>query len=141
MRSICYLPQLLTVFVVSAAAAAQSPWGFPFGQRFTAVSLNGQNYSEKAPTITIEQDLSKGVITGTGFAGCNGWFGRVTLGQQEIGIGDVGTTKMFCVDRMSAESGFLNALKDIKRWRMDGTQLVLEGDATKLLLTPATGKP
>jgi heat shock protein HslJ len=42
---------------------------------------------------------------------------------------------------MSAESGFLNALKDIKRWRMDGTQLVLEGDATKLLLTPATGKP
>ena len=34
MRSVTYLPQLLTVFIVSAAAAAQSPWGFPLDRQF-----------------------------------------------------------------------------------------------------------
>jgi heat shock protein HslJ len=142
MRSITYLPQLLTVFVVSAAAAAQSPWGFPVGQRFTAVSLNGQSYGAKAPTITVNRDVDRDVLRGDGFAGCNRWFARVTLGQHQFGVGELGTTKMFCADRMAAESHFLNALKTVKRWRMDGPRLVLEGERTTLLLSPAaSNKP
>jgi heat shock protein HslJ len=138
MRSISYLPQMLTVFLVSAAAAAQSPWGFPVGQRYVAVSLNGQTYAEKAPTITVKQDGQREALAGSGFAGCNTWFGRVTLGQTQFGVGDVGTTKMFCADRMTTERGFLDALKSVSRWRLDGKTLVLEGDRTTLLLAPVT---
>ena len=102
-----------------------------------AVSLNGQGYAEKAPTITIQQDDKRSVLAGSGFAGCNSWFGRVTLGQKQFGVDEVGTTRMFCREQMKAESGFLDALKSVKQWRMDGKTLVLEGERTTLLLAPA----
>ena len=137
MKSISYLPQLLTVFLVSAAAAAQSPWGFPLEQRFVATSVNGQNYGAKPPTLTITRDPKNHALMGAGFAGCNRWNGRVALDQKQFGVGDLGTTKMFCVDRMAAESSFLSALKAVKHWRMDGPLLVLEGEQTTLLLSPA----
>ena len=137
MRPVTYLQQLVTVFLVSVAAAAQSPWGFPISQRFVAVSLNGQSYGQKAPTVTVTQDAERNVLTAGGFAGCNTWFGRITLGQKQFGVGDLGTTKMFCGDRMDREIGFLDALKSVKRWRMDGPLLVLEGEQMTLLLSPA----
>ncbi|HXF86922.1 MAG TPA: META domain-containing protein [Xanthobacteraceae bacterium] len=136
MRPVSYLPQMLTVFVVSAAAAAQSPWGFPIGQRFVAASLNGQAYQDKAPTITVRHDAQRG-LAGSGFAGCNTWFGKVTLGQTQFGVGELGTTRMFCADQMQTETAFLEALKSAKRWRMDGSALVLEGDQVTLRLIPA----
>ena len=137
MRSISYLPQLLTVFVVSAAAAAQTPFGFPLNQRFVAISLNGQHYEAKSPTLTVRFDTNRDVLMGAGFAGCNTWNGRITLGDRHFGVGNLGTTKMFCADRMTAEAGFLTALKSVTRWRMDGQRLVLDGQRTTLLLAPA----
>jgi heat shock protein HslJ len=137
MRSTSYLPQLLTVFLVSAAAAAQSPFGFPLNQRFMAISLNGQDYAAKSPTLTVKLDAYRNLATGAGFAGCNVWSGRITLGERQFGVGDLGTTKMFCADRMAAEVSFLTALKSVTRWHMDGPRLVLEGERTTLLLSPA----
>jgi heat shock protein HslJ len=137
MRSTSYLPQLLTVFVVSAAAAAQTPFGFPLNQRFVAISLNGQNYAAKSPTLAVKLDANRNVLTGAGFAGCNTWSGQITLGDRQFGVGDLGTTKMFCADQMAAEAGFLTAMKSVTRWRMDGPRLVLEGERTTLLLSPA----
>src|SRR5262245_30792272 len=119
MRSISYLPQLLTVFLVSAAAASQSPWGFPIERNFVVTKLNGQNMTGKSPTITITRDPQhQDTLRGAGFAGCNRWMGQVTLDREQIGLGNIGTTRMFCSDRMTDESNFLNALKSVKRWRM-----------------------
>ena len=142
MRSISYLPQLLTVFVVSAAVASQSPWGFPLERHFVATSLNGQSFGAKSPTLTVTRDQKQDMLRGAGFAGCNRWMGQVTVGQNQFDVGNLGTTKMFCADRMAEESNFLAALKAVKRWRMDGATLVLEGERTTLLLSPAApGKP
>ena len=137
MRSISYMPQLLTVFVVSAAAAAQTPFGFPLDQRFVAISLNGRNYEAKSPTLTVRLDPNRNVLMGAGFAGCNTWNGRITLGDRQFAVDDLGTTKMFCADRMAAEAGFLDALKSVTRWRMDGQKLVLDGAHATLLLVPS----
>ena len=137
MKSISYLPQLLTVFVVSAAAAAQSPWGFPLEKRFVATSLNGQAYGTKSPTLTIKRDPKNHELTAAGFAGCNRWNGQVKLEQKQFGVGDLGTTRMFCADQMAVESSFLSALKDVKQWRMEGPQLVLVGAQTTLTLSPS----
>jgi heat shock protein HslJ len=137
MRSASYLPQLLTVFVVSAAAAAQSPFGFPLNQRFVAISLNGQDYAAKSPTLSVNLDANRNVLTGAGFSGCNTWRGEITLGDRQFGVGDLGTTKMYCADHMVAEVSFLTALKSVTRWHMDGPKLVLEGERTSLLLAPA----
>lgn len=136
MKSISYLPQLLTVFLVSAAAASQSPWGFPLERNFVATSINGQTFGGKSPTLTITRDQKQETLRGAGFAGCNSWMGQITLDRDQIGVGQVGTTRMFCADRMADESVFLNALKSVKRWRMEGPTLVLEGERTTLLLSP-----
>lgn len=138
MRSISYLPQLLTVLIVSAAAASQSPWGFPLERNFVATSLNGQSLGARLPTLTITRDSKQDALRGTGFAGCNRWMGQVTVNQSQFGVDQLGTTKMYCADRMADESSFLNALKAVKRWRMDGATLVLEGEQATLLLSPAS---
>ncbi len=137
MRSATYLPQLLTVAVLSTAAVAKTPFLFPLNLQFIAVSLNGQDYAAKSPTLTIKHDPKTNAMTGAGFAGCNIWSGRVSLEGERFGMGDLGSTKMFCADQMVTESSFLTALKTVTRWSMDGPTLVLEGDQIKLLLAPA----
>src|SRR5262249_49414371 len=136
MRSVNYLPQLFTVFVVSAAAAAQTPWSFPLDRQFVATSINGQTTGSKAPTLTITPDPKNHAVFAAGLAGCNQWRGAVSLGQGRIGLGDLGTTRMYCADQMSAESDFLSAIKAVKHWHMRGTTLVLEGETASLEWAP-----
>ena len=135
MRSISYLPQLLTVVVISTAAVAQTP--FPFNRQFVAVSMNGQDYTTKSPTLTIKASTNGDALRGTGFAGCNKWSSRIVLREGQISLGQLGTTRMFCADQMAAESNFLDALKSVTHWRMEGSMLVLEGGRTKLLMALA----
>jgi heat shock protein HslJ len=136
MRSVSYLPQLLTVFVVSAAAAAQSPWGFPLDRNFVATALNGQVLNDKAPTLVIQRDSENRVLRGSGFAGCNEWQGEIALGQNRFDVNYLGATKKYCVNQMTVEANFLTALRAVKHWHMDGTDLVLEGEQTNLRLMP-----
>jgi heat shock protein HslJ len=140
MRSVTYLPQLLTVAVLSTAAVAKTPSLFPLDLQFIAVSLNGQSYAAKSPTLTIKHDPKTNALTGAGFAGCNQWIGRVTLQGEQFSVANLGATKMFCTGQATAEANFLTALKSVTRWSMDGPTLVLEGDQTKLLLAPAPAK-
>lgn len=137
MRSATYLPQLLTVVVLSTAAVAKTPALFPLDLQFTAKSLNGQGFADKSPTLTVNYDPKSNVLTGAGFAGCNQWIGRVTLQGEQFGFTNLGATKMFCTNQATAEANFLTALKSVTRWSMDGPTLVLEGEQTKLLFTPA----
>lgn len=140
MRSVTYLPQLLTVAVLSTAAVAKTPSLFPLDLQFVAISLNGQNYTAKSPTLTVKHDPKSNALTGAGFAGCNQWIGRVTLEGEQFSMVNLGATKMFCVDQATAEVDFLTALKSVTRWSMDGSTLMLEGDRTKLLLAPDPAK-
>ena len=138
MKTISYLPQLLTVFAISTAAASQVPWGFPLNTHFTAISLNGHDYSAKSPTVTFKIDPRTNALSGSGFAGCNTWIGRIDVEGPRFGVAELGTTKMLCADRMTAETDFLAALKHVTSWRMDGQTLVLEGERTTLLLSQDT---
>jgi heat shock protein HslJ len=136
MRSATYLPQLLTVVVLSTAAVAKTPSLFQLDLQFTAISLNGQSYADKSPTLTVKHDPKSNALTGAGFAGCNQWIGRLVLEGEQFGVANLGATKMFCTGQATAEANFLTALKSVTRWSMDGPTLVLEGDQTKLLLAP-----
>jgi len=137
MRSATYLPQLLTVVVLSTAAVAKTPSLFQLDLQFTAISLNGQSYAGKSPTLTVKHDPKTKALTGAGFAGCNIWSGRVSLEGERFDVGNLGSTEMFCAEQMATETGFLTALKIVTRWSMDGPTLVLEGDRIKLRLAPA----
>lgn len=136
MRSATYLPQLLTVAVLSTAAVAKTPALFPLDLQFTAISLNGQSFADQSPTVTVKHDPKSNILMGAGFAGCNQWIGGVTLRGEQFSFTNLGATKMFCTNQATAEANFLTALKSVTRWSMDGPTLVLEGDQTKLLLAP-----
>lgn len=118
MNWIGYLPLLFCVVVLSAAA--QTPREFPLNQQFVVISLNGQNYDAKSPTLTVKLTTARDRFAGAGFAGCNSWNGRVDLDQEWFGVGDLMTTKKFCFDQMATESSFLGALKAGTRWRTNG---------------------
>ena len=140
MKSATYLPQLLTVAVLSTVATAKTPDLFPLDMQFIARSLNGQSYAAKSPTLTVKHDPRTDALTGEGLAGCNFWQARVSLDNGQFSVSNLGATKMYCADQVTAETNFLTSLKSVTRWSIDGPTLSLEGDQTKLLLEPAQAK-
>lgn len=72
-------------------------------------SINGKNISdlptEKAPTLNINL-LEKKV---NGFAGCNTFFGDVTIKKERLIFGNIGQTKKACKDN-TVEPVYINLL-------------------------------
>lgn len=67
--------------------------------------------------ITLELDLTEG--SAHGFAGCNLFFGAVTIGEERnIAFSNIATTRMACPD-MTIEQAFTAALREVKRYQYD----------------------
>ena len=67
-----------------------------------------------------------------GALGCNRFFGRYTLTDQNLSFGALGSTHMFCAGSMDIESGFLRALEDTTGFEIDGDILNLTADGRTL---------
>lgn len=67
-----------------------------------------------------------------GNGGCNHISGTYTLEKKDLRFNDVIATKMACAD-ISFETTFLNTLKDVDRYQVDGNQLKLK-DGRKVIL-------
>ena len=67
-----------------------------------------------------------------GNGGCNHISGTYTLEKKEIHFNDVVSTKMSCAD-INFETTFLNTLKDVDRYEVDGNQMKLK-DGRKVIL-------
>jgi heat shock protein HslJ len=122
------------------AQAEEAARRFPFDQRFVVTYLNGQDFGGRSLTLSVRREAGGRGTRGTGFAGCNTWFGRVEVGEGgRIAVGEIGTTRKFCHrDRMKTEGEFLAILRSLDRWRMDGRNLMLRGDKGVLVLSPAS---
>lgn len=129
---------LLLGFFAQFAWAEEASRRFPLEQRFVVTYLNGQDFGSRSLTLMVRRDPAGRGWRGTGFAGCNTWFGRVDIGEAgRFAVGDLGTTRKFCHrDRMKAEVEFLTILRSLSRWRMDGRNLMLTGDKSILVLSP-----
>jgi heat shock protein HslJ len=72
-----------------------------------------------------------------GLAGCNRYFGPVTLGGDAIAFGNLASTRMMCSDaQMGQEQRFLEALSTAKRLELTHEGQVLRmyaGDGTPVL--------
>lgn len=67
--------------------------------------------------ITLELDLKEG--RAHGFAGCNRFFGAVTIDEERnIAFPNIATTRMACPD-MTIEQAFTAALREVKRYQYD----------------------
>ena len=63
-----------------------------------------------------------------GYGGCNRYFGIYTASPDgSLTIGQVGATKMFCLEQMELEQRFFQALAGVTRFTVDTNQLRLSG--------------
>jgi heat shock protein HslJ len=71
----------------------------------------------------------------TGFAGCNRMFGGYSLNGESLKFGQVGATKMACLEegRMELESRFFETLSQVARWKITNSTLeLLDGNGKSL---------
>lgn len=94
-------------------------------------TIHGKDYSTFNPpaTLTFMQEENRV----SGHAGCNRFFGGYTLTDDNLSVGQLGATKMFCEDKMELEDNYLKALEQVKRYRIKGNTLQFLGGDTIIL--------
>ena len=95
-------------------------------------SLNGSGYS--GDRITLQFSDSSRV---NGFSGCNRYFGSSSKSNGNLSFGSLGSTKKLCRNSQSnqVESAYLNGLRQVRSYRLNGNQLILQGHSTNLVFS------
>jgi heat shock protein HslJ len=74
--------------------------------------------------ITLEFDVAGGQINGS--AGCNSYFGDIEIKGNELSVGMVGSTEMYCMDPegvMEQETAYTSALTLVESYQIQDEQL------------------
>ncbi len=89
--------------------------------------LGGQVVSDSAGANAVGLQLQAQNLRVTGFGGCNRMFGGYSLDGDQLKFGQVGATKMACLDqsRMRLEQSYFDMLSRVARWKITGSNLTL----------------
>ena len=121
---------------MAPATAQEGPRGFPLDKTYKAISISGFDVQKGALTLTVVRDGDR--LKASGSAGCNAWTATAIVRDDQMELAEIVTTRKLCAKPvMKTEEAFLNTLKTIHGWRVDGNRLILEGEAGRLLLTAA----
>jgi heat shock protein HslJ len=129
---------LLVVPLLATCGAGSSPSAEGGGvTELPGTSWNLVEIGGSVPAGDVKETLDFGTDGSVhGNAGCNTFNGTVTIDGSTIGFGPLATTQMACPEpAMSVEAAYLAGLAAATTWRIDGSQLVLEG-ATELRFDP-----
>jgi heat shock protein HslJ len=100
--------------------------------RWVLVTLGGEAL---LPDTAPSAEFSADQISGS--AGCNTYFGTYEASGDELSIGDVAVTEMWCMEPegvMDQEQSFLAALASVTSFRLAGEQLeLLDGTGETIL--------
>ena len=146
-------------FVLSSLAVLSS--GCNTGPQQVTPDIEGrewvlESYGESASLqatlpgteVTLTFDSSKDEVRGS--AGCNSYFGQYTLDGDELSIGQLGWTEMYCMDPqgvMEQEHEYLSILQTAENFQVVDRKLQIDGDKKVLVfvqredLPPATMPP
>lgn len=103
---------------------------FPLGTTWTAVSLNGKNFSGgDRPSFIIDAQYRA-----RGYGGCNTFAATAfPLREQHIAVGPLAITKKSCDKALGAtEQAFFVALRTAGAWDIVGSQLVIKSQGGEL---------
>ncbi|MCC5976875.1 MAG: META domain-containing protein [Salinarimonas sp.] len=104
---------------------------FPINVSYSVVSLNGRAFPGENPAMILDSNFRL-----SGFGGCNN-YSAIAYPQLEQGIavGPFALTNRECGrEVMSAERGFLEALRAAREWDTQGNRLTLNGPRGELVL-------
>lgn len=90
----------------------------------------------KTPFLTLDP-VQQQLI---GQAQCNRLMGQFTLAGDQIGFGQVASTRRACIPDDGSEERFMQALAGVKRYRIERNELLLFGDGSAPLLRFKPGK-
>jgi heat shock protein HslJ len=94
------------------------------------ISMRGVEELTENPTIKFD-DQEKKI---SGYAGCNNFFGTFDPESKQMDFSKMGVTRKMCPD-MTIENNFLNNLRDISHYEIEGNQLFFYDKNNELLLT------
>ena len=85
--------------------------------------MNGKSILTRNPTLTLRGDSI------SAYGGCNGGFGKLSLGNGKIKIRDIGVTSMACMEKgiLEQESNYYTFLGQVDSYNLDKDRLVLTG--------------
>jgi heat shock protein HslJ len=93
-------------------------------------SLHGKDYTNLSPPITLTLSPDNKMA---GHAGCNRYFGSYTKKDADLSFSGLGSTKMYCPDKMEAEDAFLKAMGEVNRHVLTSHKLVLKKEDSVLM--------
>lgn len=94
------------------------------------VRLNNTDYSALSPQVTLTLSVDNKVA---GFAGCNRYFGSYTKKDADLGFSGLGSTKMYCPEKMEVEDAFLKAMREVNHYKLTADKLTLQKDESVLM--------
>ena len=101
--------------------------------RWVLVTLEGESpLPDRAPSAEFSEDQI------SGSTGCNTYFGTYEVSDDELSIGAVAVTEMWCMEPegvMDQEQAFLAALASVTSYRLAGERLELLDDTGQATLT------
>ena len=136
------MKRIASVFLLaSLTLPALAEGAFPVAKSYKAISISGFDVQNKGLSLVVEKATGGDELKGWGNAGCNNWNAAVILRDDQIDFASIVTTKKLCAKpQMAAEDAFLTSLRSAKRWHIEGDKLIIEGDATRLMLKPGVAE-
>lgn len=123
--------RLLVAIVLAGCAAAGAPERALTGSEWELTSLRGEPPAGKS-RITLRFDAG----SAGGYGGCNWYGGEYALSGNEIAWKEMSSTLRACMDGAltDQEARYLEALRTVARYRVEGDRLVLSDAAGNALV-------
>ncbi len=87
------------------------------------VKMGDTDLSTVGQPVTLTLDEPNKKISG--FAGCNRFFGGYQSTEATLSFTGIGSTKMFCQDRMPIEDAYFQSLSSVQAYKIEGNKLYL----------------
>lgn len=131
------MKQILLTGVILVFLAACSPKLAPdkywSGKRWTLTEMKGVPVQQSGTRRDAYIEFNEPEKKFSGNGGCNHINGNYTLDGKNLSFSEIISTKMSCPD-IEFEYLFLEVLKDIDRFEMDGDDLVLKDGRKDVLV-------
>lgn len=95
------------------------------------VKIENQEVASFDPPITLSFDEKQMKVNG--FAGCNRFFGTYQSEGSKITFSGLGSTKMFCQDKMDVEDNYFKALGMVQSFKFAEDRLTMLADNQLIL--------
>lgn len=106
------------------------------GEKWKLTAIGERELSDSKAYLEIAEDKAR--VSGN--AGCNRFFGGVTISRNALKFSGIGSTRMMCQDSINDETEFFEALRKVTRFRIREGKLTMFAGRQAVLTFAHDGK-